>query len=183
MAVIQSPLITAAEQHGDAPALLSAARVVTYSQLARLVCGNAKRLEQLGIGPGSQVGILSENTTEYVVLLLALLHRGAIACPISTRIPQKMAEDSLVLADCEGLVVSSRFDEGHEFPNIKKIRLRKVADLSEPIGQYDLPDLELDREASVVFTSGTTSTPKAVVHTFANHYYNALGSNRTIAGC
>ena len=31
-----------------------------------------------------------------------------------------------------------------------------------------------------VFTSGSTGTPKAVLHSYGNHYYNALGSNTNL---
>ena len=38
-----------------------------------------------------------------------------------------------------------------------------------------------NRPATIVFTSGSTGRPKAVLHTFGNHYYSALGSNANIA--
>ena len=31
--------------------------------------------------------------------------------------------------------------------------------------------------ATIIFTSGSTGSPKAVVHSLANHFYNALGAN------
>jgi O-succinylbenzoic acid--CoA ligase len=37
-----------------------------------------------------------------------------------------------------------------------------------------------DREATVVFTSGSSGDPSAAVHTLGNHYYSALGSARNI---
>ena len=40
--------------------------------------------------------------------------------------------------------------------------------------------IPLDRPATVVFTSGSTGTPKAVLHSYGNHYYNALGSNENL---
>ncbi len=40
--------------------------------------------------------------------------------------------------------------------------------------------LTLDQPASIMFTSGSAGTPKAVLHSFGAHYYNALGSNRNI---
>ncbi|MDH3938106.1 MAG: o-succinylbenzoate--CoA ligase, partial [candidate division Zixibacteria bacterium] len=39
---------------------------------------------------------------------------------------------------------------------------------------------EDDRAATVIFTSGTTTAPKAVLHSFGNHYYSAIGSNENI---
>ncbi len=35
-----------------------------------------------------------------------------------------------------------------------------------------------DHDATILLTSGSTGKPKRVVHTFANHYYSALGSNK-----
>lgn len=35
-------------------------------------------------------------------------------------------------------------------------------------------------DATIIFTSGSSSIPKAVLHTYGNHYYSALGSNENI---
>ncbi len=40
--------------------------------------------------------------------------------------------------------------------------------------------LSSNENATIIFTSGSTSTPKAILHTYSNYYYSALGSNENI---
>ena len=42
------------------------------------------------------------------------------------------------------------------------------------------PYWDLKSLATIIFTSGTTSKPKAAKHSLANHYYSAIASNKNI---
>jgi O-succinylbenzoic acid--CoA ligase len=53
--------------------------------------------------------------------------------------------------------------------------------LEESQQSVEAEDIPLGRPATIVFTSGSTGIPKAALHTFGNHYHNALGSNTNIA--
>ena len=37
-----------------------------------------------------------------------------------------------------------------------------------------------DRDATILFTSGSSAKPKAVLHSIDNHYYSALGANKNV---
>ncbi len=41
-------------------------------------------------------------------------------------------------------------------------------------------ELFSDEDATIMFSSGSSSIPKAILHTYSNHYYSALGSNENI---
>ncbi|KOT62970.1 MULTISPECIES: (2,3-dihydroxybenzoyl)adenylate synthase [Streptomyces] len=69
-----------AERFRTAPdrcAVVDGERRTTYGELGHAVRAAAGRLRGLGIGPGDRVGVQLSNSTEYVVLVLALLEIGA----------------------------------------------------------------------------------------------------------
>ena len=43
-----------------------------------------------------------------------------------------------------------------------------------------MPPVPLEQQATIIFTSGSTAAPNAVLHTVANHYFSALGANENI---
>jgi O-succinylbenzoic acid--CoA ligase len=182
---VPCPLQAAAIAAPGAPAVAGAGGTVTYGELDRKVTMAAEGIEELGLRAGARVALHLPKDERYLVLLLALIRAGCVACPLSTRLPprgvapllQKIACRALISAD-EGLLKAT--DAG-----IRKLRPEKVfadepatrerARGSEPLR------LALDRPATIVFTSGSADAPKAALHTFGNHYYSALGSNANIA--
>ena len=42
----------------------------------------------------------------------------------------------------------------------------------------EMPLLNPDAWSTIIFTSGSSGFPKAVIHTLANHFFSALGANR-----
>jgi O-succinylbenzoic acid--CoA ligase len=115
----------------------------------------------------------------YVALILAVIRAGHVACPVSDRLPQKGVPRLLERAACTALI--SDDDEllrsaGTDLHTTKPEPLLEVArQRAQPA------DIPLERPATIIFTSGSTGTPKAALHSFGNHYYNALGSNANIA--
>jgi amino acid adenylation domain-containing protein len=111
-----------------------------------------------GIGPGDLVGITSERRLELVVAVLGALKAGAGYVPFDTGLPEErlrfMAEDTGIkvllgrLAPVEAAGVPAL---GHEdFP---------------VSGSAPAVSNAADAASYVMFTSGTTGTPKAVVQT------------------
>jgi len=177
----ESPLAIAAREQGDNSALLGDGIDISCTRLAQLVTATIARLDDLRINPGDRTGILSDNSIEQVILLLALIHRGAVACPISSRFPDRTITGVMKLVDCNTLVVGPAESAMHQLGDVRNIAVNSIVNLSaSSSNSVDLPEIELDRDSTVILTSGTTAIPKAVVHTFGNHYYNALGSNENI---
>ena len=159
---------------------MGAGWVVSYAELDRRVSAAGRRIGELGIEPGGRVALYMPKGVEYVILLLALIRAGLVACPVSTRLPAGAVAPLLEEAGCPALISDTRdlAGAGGGVPVLDPGTLlggTEDQESSEPL------DISLDQPATVVFTSGSTGTPKAALHTFGNHYYSALGSNENIA--
>lgn len=100
-----------------------------------------------------------------MVITLACWKIGAVTAPISTRYPIEKIDSTIKTINC------------------KKVFAGDELSLSTPQTipiTLDQLDLDPNADASIIFTSGSLGEPKGVLHTIANHYYNALGSHENI---
>ena len=101
-----------------------------------------------------RVAFQGENSADLVVGILGAIRAGGAACPLSTRLPAGAAR-----AQAESI--------GARFPEHSP---------REGRAQEPWPD----QAATILFTSGSSASPRAALHTFANHLYSAAGSNENI---
>ncbi|RKX27341.1 MAG: o-succinylbenzoate--CoA ligase, partial [Candidatus Zixiibacteriota bacterium] len=179
MAKVRCPLATAAGNFGDQTALADENHLLTYRELDRQVSHVTGLLRTEGISAGDRIAIAERNSFEFVLTLLALWRLGAIACPLNTRYPTSALTQQAERIDCKYQIRCSPGDSQHLLPSLNQIEL----DLSSDQPCNDAPGnnlIEFDQPATIIHTSGSTNTPKAVLHSFGNHYYSALGSNKNI---
>ena len=170
------PLRSAALAAPKAAALVGARGITSYGELDRMVSAAALRFG--GLDPGSRVALYLPKDERYVALVLALIRAGHVACPVSDHLPPRGAAQLLGKAACSALISEDEQllqKAGADLYELKPENLLEVArHRTEPT------DIPLERSATIIFTSGSTGVPKAALHTFGNHYYNALGSNANI---
>jgi o-succinylbenzoate---CoA ligase len=149
-----------------------------YGELDRWVSVASEALGERGVREGTRVAIYLPKDERYFVLLLAILRLGAVACPISTRLPARAIEPLLEDAGCQALISDDLLLEGTDAPHglrpAEVLAERAARDLSTPL--Y----LRTKLPVTVVYTSGSTGSPKGALHTVGNHVYSALGSNANI---
>jgi O-succinylbenzoic acid--CoA ligase len=176
---VPCPLRAAAIASPGAPAVVGPGGALTYGRLDLLVAGTEERIAELGLGSGARVALYLPKDERYLVLLLALIRAGCVACPLSTRLPPGGVAPLLEKVACRALI--SPEDELLEATGVRKLRPEKLL-ADEPARRHSSEPLHLplDRPATIVFTSGSTGAPKAALHSFGNHYYSALGSNANI---
>jgi len=175
------PLRAAANVSPGAPAVAGAGGTLTYRALDGRVESAARRIEALGFGVGARVALYLPKDERYLVLLLALIRAGCVACPLSTRLPPRGVAPLLRTAACVALISSD--EELLEATGTEVRKLAPQALLADgPAREHPSGPLylALDLPATIIFTSGSTGAPKAALHALGNHYYSALGSNANI---
>lgn len=160
------------------PVIITEKHSLSYRELISCILSTYRRLSEAGIRPGHRVGVVSQNSVEYVILIMTLLSMGAISVPINTRWQEAQIRDVVEDIKCDHLIISKemkRFELGS-----KQILLDELIDKGKK-GFFKRSEIDLDNEATMIFTSGSAGKPKAVLHSFKNHYYSALGSNMNIS--
>ncbi len=176
------PIAQGARKHPERPALITGNRVSTYQDCHHVVSFAAVGLRQAGIGDGTRVAIVAASYPELPLLLFALFRIGAVACLISPRLPARTVKSYLDSVGCAFAI-----DPGDQLTRSIAIPVIAVSlpipdeQRMQRLGEAVDEAIPLSRDATIVATSGTTSEPKAVLHTYGNHYWNALGSNRNVA--
>ncbi|MEU4450397.1 long-chain fatty acid--CoA ligase [Nocardioides sp. NPDC023903] len=173
-------LIETARALGDRPAIRLDGTTLDYSDLRRAAAAVAGDLQVRGIRAGDRVGIVMPNVPAFPILFYGVLMAGAIAVPMnpllkSREITYYIDDSGMSLiygSHAVGVVVSEAADDAG-------IPALIVADLGPT--ELDLlgnPVKEpvtrgADDTAVLLYTSGTTGSPKGAELTHANMVTNA----------
>ncbi len=158
-----------------AEALVASARRIDYGELWRMVCGVTACLRGEGFTPGMRVGILLDNSPEYVAAYYGALGAGAVAVGLNHQAKARDLLNCLRHCDASWLVASARHPELAEIRQQLGHRLRLIvvgASESSPralawdeaVRTPAMPELAPDplSVAAIIYTSGTTGQPKGV---------------------
>jgi acyl-CoA synthetase (AMP-forming)/AMP-acid ligase II len=194
--VVGDVLRAQARSRGDHPLLICDAERISYADADRLSARLARGLIGLGAGKGSHVGLLYPNGVAFVVGMLAAARVGAVVVPFSTFATARELREQLVDSDAEILLAApsfrshdyvqrlaevlpgSRLNSGDRLFDVAAPQLHHVIfdlarlhRLAETVDGRLLTAMQDDVDGSdpltIVYTSGTTTAPKGVVHTHA----------------
>ncbi|WP_220386635.1 amino acid adenylation domain-containing protein [Frankia sp. ArI3] len=148
----------------DAEAVRADDGVLTYGELDRRANRLAHRLERLGVGRDTLVGICLERSTEMVVAMLAVLKAGGAYVPLDLTFPPDRL--TFMVADSRLPVLVTRrrvLAEANELGTAEAqvLCLDEAGLDAESDGPLHAPVAAADL-AYVIYTSGSTGRPKGV---------------------
>jgi len=184
-----------ARAHPDRPAVRLDDLTLTYRQLSDLSARAAGWLHEHGVEPGDRVGIMLPNIAQFPVLYYGVLRAGGTVVPMNPLL--KAREIEHYLGDSGAKLVFATSPEatagaaavGAQAVPVDADTLTAIAarpSSSEIAARAD------DDTAVILYTSGTTGTPKGAELTHANLRHNAvvaattlldLGPDDVVMGC
>src|SRR4051794_8266229 len=180
MANLARIVVDGAHRSAEHPALKLSDDVVTYGQLDDQTARCARLLRSLGVEPGDRVGVMLPNVPQFAVAYYGVLRCGAIVVPMNILL--KGRETAFYLSDPEAKAVFA----WHEFVDSARTGAEAAGAEAIPVapGEFERllaapepltenAELDDDDTAVVLYTSGTTGTPKGAELTHANLYTQA----------
>ncbi|HZP31541.1 MAG TPA: AMP-binding protein [Acidimicrobiia bacterium] len=160
----------AAQAHASRAALVDRSRSLTYDELDAAVDGAAAALEHAGARPGDAVFLLAGNDAASAVAIHGALRLGALVmvAPVgagAAQVRDIVAMASPVLAAAPaGVPGAGSGTEPGSGPGVTRWLDIGSIGTAEPERRVPRPRRDPDEPAMVIFTSGTTSRPKGVIH-------------------
>jgi long-chain acyl-CoA synthetase len=168
-------LTDTAAEHGDGTAFKLDAVELSYSMLDGASTHITGLLKQRGLEPGDRVGLMLPNVPYFPVIYYGILRAGGIVVPMNVLL--KAREVKFYLSDSGAKLLFAWHDFGE--PAEKggaeagaEAILVKPGEFEQLVGSQE-PDTEIveragDDTAVILYTSGTTGTPKGAELTHSN---------------
>lgn len=170
------------EKYGNKLAVSCDDEEITYNDLYKLVNKLVSGFLSANVSKGNHVGVLLNNSAEYVATFVALAKMGCCVVPLNNTLPASAIKKSVDYADVNYLIVSKKQTEnqyldGNDLANCTIIDIDEIIDDNKLVDDnlgYELNSLDLDNEYILALTSGSTGNPKAIVLSQNNKYERAI---------
>ncbi len=165
-------------EHPDSPAIVSGEESCTYEELKRGIDATSLKLRKMGVRKGSKVALWSYNSVNWLIAFFSIVRAGGTALLINYSLGLGDIADLLITADTEfllsGLNSETKKDEkamldlaalsGISAEHCMDIRSSACRLWEESPEEEDVlfENVDVEETSFIIFTSGTTSKPKAV---------------------
>jgi acyl-CoA synthetase (AMP-forming)/AMP-acid ligase II len=175
---IPAVLRAAAQAHGDRPAYVEGERTLSFAGLLDRVRAVAAGYVARGLEPGGRVVVWAPNSIDWVVAALAVSYAGGTLVPANSRYTGHEVAALVARTDARVIVLADGFLDRSQAADlvdagVDAALLVRVDDLDLLAGEgaaVDPAEVEAradavspDDVADILFTSGTTGTPKGAM--------------------
>ncbi len=187
-------------------------RVSTFAELLEDVRVIALGLISMGLEPGQHVAIIGKNSPEWGRAYLAVSMAGGVNVPVDSLLSENEIKQLLAGAEISMAFADPRFfdvfhDSTKGFPVPERLisleynapvsvqqpeeageggqpvlTLNDLRELGRNVDESSLPEVESSQLAAIIFTSGTTGSPKGVMLTHSNIVSDVIACERAISG-
>jgi len=189
-------LTLSAKKHSSRTAIVFGRKKISYKELnlkSRIVANN---LISLGVRKYERVAIFLDNCPEFIVSYFAIMKAGLVAVPVNYMF--KIEETKFILSDSQAscLITSRTYLDLAEELRLRLDNLKYIITTTEsrsgilnfPAFYKDNPEIynghygpaDTEDIAVILYTSGTTGTPKGAMLSHRNLIANAIDCSRAI---
>ena len=150
-----------------APAIEHAGQATSYAELRKLIAGLRGALRESGVAPGQPVAVTGAKSVGLVAAMVAILAEGCVLVPIDPWLPAKQQREAAAMC---GLLVDVGQSNDHGL-GPPAVRVRADGSVVSTATSVHVPAFG-DDAAYVMFTSGSTGEPRAVLgrHRGLSHF-------------
>lgn len=158
----------------DTLALEGESSQYTYSEMAFRINSIANALQKERVAPGVKVAVMQAPGPEWICSMLAVMKLGAVYVPLDSSWP--FSRLTTVMTSCAAAVVltDNSVPEDHfdTFYTTRRINVVSIDKGRHDIANQAKPDLA----AAIIYSSGTSGTPKGIVLSHLNLSNNIEGT-------
>ncbi len=157
---------------------------LSYSELDTRINNATFVLKEAGVLPGDRIALLLPNSVEWIILYYAIIRIGAVVVCLSSSYKKieikKLVEESKpsILFSCRELY--QQIPDLDELPSIEEIIIFEESSYMSALQENKLIHSNIpykecppDSTCKILFTGGTTGSPKGAMLTHGNVLYNA----------
>lgn len=178
MVNLSSFIIAHALRAGDRCAIRYDGGEISYAEFSDSIARIGALLRQLNVSEGDPVALLMKNSAAYLQICFAISHIGAVMLPLNFRLSQE--EIAHILDDAGAKLIFVDEELAGNAPNdIASIIVDETAQhdarvLANGNTHAAAAPRETQSILRLMYTSGTTSRPKGVIHTYENFYFKSM---------